>query len=72
MTLKQLITGDTLEFMKPQLIGCSIMKVLKAINIQYQDLIPLLKQMLIVDRTKRITIDNLIAEAQKLILNLSK
>ena len=72
MTLQPLITGNTLEIIKPQLIGSSIMKVLKGIDSQYQVLFPLLKLMLTVDQTKRISISNIIIETQKLLLNLSK
>ena len=38
----------------------------------YQNLIPLVKKMLVVDASKRISIDNIIIEAEKLMLTQSQ
>ena len=40
--------------------------LIKAVNNQFNDLLPLLKDMLTAESSKRITIDKIIEEAQKL------
>ena len=44
-----------------------IMRAISGINSQFSDLVPLLKQMLQTDLTKRIKIDDIISDAQSLL-----